>query len=134
MKLDQRIGRNPTFMLGTIAMIAGLIIIFYTALIPSTILFYAGLILFGIGGGVFSVPGLAYMLDICASFPNITTTLIAFCGIVIASSRSIASITTGILLLVTGETYAVVFFVETLFAVLLFLPLQTFRRQISIAQ
>ena len=86
-------------------------------------IFFLGLVLFGIGNGLLSAPVIALMLDISAEQASYTAMLLGFYGVILTIGRFNAAWITGVVLVLTGENYAIVFILEAIFLLLTWVPI-----------
>lgn len=124
--VERKIGRIITITIGLfLASIALLVIAYLGANVPITSneikvaqnTLYGTLFLFGAGLGLMTTPGTAMMFDICAHNKTLTTSLIAYFGIIVTISRASAAFLSGLILQYTNNNFVFLF---TLEAVILF--------------
>lgn len=124
--VEKKIGRIITIFIGlTLASIALLMLAFLGLKQPVTAteiksgqnILYMMLFLFGSGLGLMTTPGTAMMFDICAHNKALTTSLIAYFGVIVTVSRASAAFLSGIVLELTGNNFSLLF---TLEAIILF--------------
>ncbi|OLS22040.1 MAG: hypothetical protein HeimC2_30940 [Candidatus Heimdallarchaeota archaeon LC_2] len=116
--LEGKIGKLRTIIIGQTIATLGMVIISFSSKFTNVTLFYFGLIIFSIGGGLSSSPAISIMLDLCYVNFKYTTFLLGFFGIIITLGRSIAAITSGVLLSISNDNYSLIFFVEAVFIIL----------------
>ncbi|MCE7733409.1 MAG: BCD family MFS transporter [Candidatus Heimdallarchaeota archaeon] len=121
--LEGKIGKLRTIVIGQMIATIGMIIISISSEFSNDILFYIGLIIFSIGGGISSSPAISLMLDLCYINLNHTTFLLGFFGIIITLGRSIAAISSGVLLSISNDNYTLIFIVEAVFLILSLIPI-----------
>ena len=124
--VERKISRIFTIFVGlTLASIALVIIAYLGVMSLSTDssirtaqnILYGTLFLFGAGLGLMTTPGTAMMFDICAHNKMLTTSLIAYFGMLVTLSRASAAFISGIVLDLTGTNFTFLFILE---AVILF--------------
>ncbi len=121
-KLGNKFGKKKTIYFGEIFSAMGLVLIGLSSSLKSGSLLYLGLVLFGVGAGIYSVPGIALMFDISnAQFEGISF-LLAIFGMVVTISRGTSGIIAGFLLGIFNS-YSLVFYLEAFIAVLSILPI-----------
>lgn len=130
-KLANRYGRIPISVVGQVLAASGLMLMVTSGFTNSEAMFYIGLICFGSGSGLYSVPGIATMFDVASKSPDFLATNLAIFGIIVTISRANAGIISGYLLKFTRENYYVVFTVEALIALISLIPYIYVERRIS---
>jgi MFS family permease len=126
-KIEKILGRIPTIFSGLSIASVSLLVISSLALNPPDLLssseiqlaqnlLLISLASFGAGLGLMTTPGTAMMFDVCAYNSRLTASLIAFFGVLITLSRSLASFFAGIIIQFSGN-YVLLF---TLEAIILF--------------
>jgi MFS family permease len=121
--LANRRGRLLPIVTGELMSFIGLILFALTPAIPNVQLFYTGLILFGMGNGIASAPAIGMMLDVSASFPGQVALLLGFFGIMTTAGRSLAAVMAGVVLLLTSDSYQLLFLIEAIVVIFGLIPL-----------
>jgi MFS family permease len=129
--LEGKIGKLRTIVIGQIIATIGMLIISFSSEFSNNTLFYVGLIVFSIGGGISSSPAISVMLDLCYINLRHTTFLLGFFGIIITLGRSIAAITSGVLLNKSNDNYTLIFTVEAVFLILSLIPMIPISKRID---
>ena len=120
---EKRLGRVLTIFIGlSMASLALLAIGFLGTTVPvsdseirtSQNTLYILLFFFGAGLGLMTTPGTAMMFDICAHNRMLTTSLIAYFGIIVTLSRATAAFLAGIVLDVTHSNFTLLFSIEAI--------------------
>jgi hypothetical protein len=121
--LQKEIGQLKTFNLGAVIIILGVFSFMLSSLLSSSTFLYVGLIIFYIGSGTFSVPGITYLFNVAGRYSNQTTTLLASAGIIVTFSRSFAGILTGVFLEIGGMNFFIVFLFEFIISIIMLFPI-----------
>lgn len=122
--LEPKINRYRTVVLGLLLSSVGILSIGLSSSVSDVRLFYFGLILFGIGNGIASSPGISMMLDIAASEKSHMTILLGFFGILISVGRSFGSIIAAVILELSDTNYVLFFIIESVVILLTIIPIQ----------
>jgi len=117
--LEGRMAKKTVAQLGNLGALAGFVVIVVSGLFPSTGVFYAGVILLGLGTGLSTVANLSLMFDL--TLPGMVGLYIGAWGFSNALSRLVGTLLAGILRdlvnQVTGRAlsgYLLVFLIEAL--------------------
>jgi MFS family permease len=110
--LAKKIGRIQSLVIGQIIAIIGLSLILISGFSANIILLYLGLLLFGSGAGIFSVPGISYMLAVAALFPKNIATLLGVFGVYVTIGRALSAFISSMILRFTDNNYQIAFSVE----------------------
>ncbi len=130
-RLSNRFGRILISVIGQFLAATGLIMMAISGILGIYSYLYAGLVLFGSGAGLYSVPGIASMFDVAAKSPDFLATNLAIFGILVTLSRGNAGILSGFILTATNENYYVVFFIEALISLISILPYVFLERRLT---
>ena len=121
--LESRVGRFRAVTLGESIMTIGLLLLMSSAYLRSESVMFTGIILFGIGSGVLSAPGFAYLLDVAAEHTSSTALMITLFGVLITASRSLSGMISAAVLYLSGS-YVTIFLLEVVFAISFYVPLR----------
>ncbi len=121
-KISNAIGRFKTLAIGQILSSFGLGLLIYSGLVENPQWVYAGLTLFGIGAGIYSVPGISSMFDLASEDPAFLATNLAIFGILVTIARGSASLIAGFILSFSNENYYLVFLTEIIFCLVSIFP------------
>jgi len=117
--LENRLGKKTIAQIGNFGALAGFLVILASGLLGSTGIFYAGVVLLGLGTGLSTVANLSLMFDLTA--PGMVGLYIGAWGFSNALSRLLGTLLAGILrdavYQITGQAlsgYLVVFLLEAL--------------------
>lgn len=108
---------------GEILSIFGLLLFAVSAINGNLIVFYTGLVSFGVGNGLASAPAIGMMLDVCALYPQSLTLLLGFFGIMTTIGRSSAAVLGGFILVQTQDNFFLLFVIEAGVVIISFIPL-----------
>ncbi len=120
---ERKISRIWTIFIGLLLASTALLIIAYLGtIVPTTVteiksaqnILFLLLFIFGAGLGLMTTPGTAMMFDICAHNKTLTTSLIAYFGIIVTLSRASASFLSGLILDLTNTNFTFLFSLEAL--------------------
>ena len=130
--IEGKIGKLRTISVGQIIATIGMIIISFSSEFSDIILFYVGLIVFSMGGGISSSPAISVMLDLCHINLNHTSFLLGVFGFIITLGRSIAAIVSGIILSKSNDNFTIIFIVEGVFLILALIPIVPISKRIDL--
>ncbi len=102
---------------------SGLILIALSGWYLNTSILYFGVVVFGIGSGLFAVIGVTYMLDIVALHKRNLALLLSIFGMMLTISRSISALLASTILHYSDQNFELVFVIEAIFSLLSVLPI-----------
>ncbi|RMD68116.1 MAG: MFS transporter [Cyanobacteria bacterium J149] len=128
--LERRSSRLKVMYIGVSTMIMGLALLILLSVFPSLQTLYTGVAFFGIGAGITSAPGFAYLLDVGAKSAENTGLVISLFGLVITLTRSLSNFIPSLILYLSSN-YFLVFTVEFLMAIALLYPLSLLDQKLA---
>lgn len=128
--IAKRVSKISSLFSGQFIGTFGLIIIALAGFQYSEMLLYFGVILFGVGSGLFAVSGVTYMLDIVALHKRNLALILSIFGMVTTISRSLAASLAAVILNLTNFNFELVFLIEALFFLGSILPILSLEKNL----